>query len=151
MRNIMCLVTVLALFALPAVSSDKKDADPATEIRAAMADPENVVVVIADPMPRQYVPRPGNMAVIPVSGIANLDGSRVTVKAGTFVIADMQEVEKPKKAAEQLLAKWKSRTGDNYIVVPEGARKMMYTFFFGELKADRTFNVVNVVLAAKPK
>jgi hypothetical protein len=102
-------------------------------------------------VPRPYVPRPGSMAVFPVSGIANVDGNRVTVKAGTFVIADMNEVEQPKKAAEQLLAKWKSRKGDNLIAVREGRGMVAYTFFLGELKEDRTFAVVKVVLAAKPK
>jgi hypothetical protein len=150
MRKMM-LIAALTLFALPSVSSDKKGTDPATDIRTAMTDPENVVVVIADPVARPYVPRPGNMAVFPVSGIATVEGTRVTVKAGTFAIADMNEVEQPKKAAEPLLAKWKSRKGDNLIVVKEGGRMVMYTFFFGELKQDRTFTVVKVVMAARPK
>ena len=150
MRNSMLVLVAMTVFALTAISADKKNADPVTEMRVAMADAESVLVVVADSQPRPYVPRPGHLAVFPVSGITNVDGNRVTVKAGTFVIADMNEVEQPKKVAGELLAKWKSRKGENLMVVRESGKTMAYTFFFGELKEDRTFEVNKVIVAGKP-
>jgi hypothetical protein len=122
-------------------AADKK-ADPEAEIRAAMADTSKVLVI---------VDARGDWAVFPVTGISEVSGNNVTVKAGTFTIADCQGRGSEKKQAEQLMAKWKSRKGENVIVVSDGGKMWGLTFSFGELKADRRFEVKKVILPATPK
>jgi hypothetical protein len=141
MRNRLIGITLMAL-ALVAVSLQaKKPTDPEADLRAAMADAANVLVILYNQ---------NHLAVFPVSGISEVTGLNVTIKAGTFVIHSCQSSSSPKKLAEQLLPKWKSRKGDNLVVVKEGGM-MAYTFFFGELKEDKAFTVEKVILVGKPK
>ncbi len=141
MRKALLFVPVLALAVLPAIPGTQNDSGLEARIRAAMGDPANVMVV---------VDTQDTWAVFPVSGIGEVAANRVTVNAGTFVITDCQGAGSQKKQAAQLLAKWKSRQGDNYIVVSGGGMQML-TFFFGELKEARTFEVKQIVLPAPPK
>ncbi len=140
MRKALMFVPVLALAVLPAIPGTQNDSGLEARIRAAMGDPSNVMVVVDT----QDI-----WAVFPVSGIGEVAANRVTVNAGTFVIADCMGAGSQKKQAAQLLAKWKSRQGENYIV--SGGGMQMLTFFFGELKEARTFEVKQIVLPAPPK
>jgi len=141
MRKTLLIATILILAALPAIPVTQTESGLEADIRAAMGNPANVMVVIDVQ---------DSWAVFPVSGIGEVAGNRVTVNAGTFVIADCMGAGSQKKQAAQLLAKWKSRQGENYIVVSSGGMQML-TFFFGELKEARTFEVKQIVLPAPPK
>ncbi|MCK7479507.1 MAG: hypothetical protein M0C28_20800 [Candidatus Moduliflexus flocculans] len=141
MRKALLILAVLILAALPAIPVTQNDSGLEADIRAAMANPSNVMVIIDTQ---------DSWAVFPVSGISEVAGTSIIVKEGTFVIADCQGAGSAKKQAGQLLAKWKSRQGDNVIVVSGGGMQML-TFFFGELKEARTFEVKKIMLPAPPK
>lgn len=141
MRKALLVVPVLVLAALAANPGAQNDSGLEADIRAAMANPSNVLVIIDTQ---------DSWAVFPVSGIGEVAANSVTVNAGTFVVADCQGAGSQKKQAAQLLAKWKSRQGENYIVVSSGGMQML-TFFFGELKEARTFEVKKIMLPAPPK
>jgi len=135
MHKILLVAAVLALVVIPAIQGAQNTGDLETDIRAAMSDSSKALVIVdSDDL----------WAVFPVTGISEVAGNKVTVKAGTFVIADCQSSGSPKKQAEKLLAKWKSRKGENYIVASSGGMQMI-TFFFGELKEVRTFEVKKVI------
>jgi hypothetical protein len=136
MYKALLAVVVVAFLAIPASLGAQSESDLEADIRAAMSDSSKVLVIVDSE---------DLWAVFPVTGISEVAGNKVTVKAGTFVIADCQSAGSPKKQADKLLAKWKSRKGENYIVASSGGMQMI-TFFFGELKEVRTFEVKKVVL-----
>jgi hypothetical protein len=142
LTNLLGLMLSALAFIPPAGADQKAASNPEADVRAAMGAPANVLVI---------VDVTGHWAVFPVAEIGEVAGAKVTIKAGTFVIADCQGAGSMKKQAEQLQAKWKSRKGENYIVVSDGGRMKMLTFFIGELKEDRLFEVKTVVLAGPPK
>lgn len=136
MYKALLTVVVATVLVIPAFPGAQSGSDLEADIRAAMSDPSKALVI---------VDTQDLWAVFPVTGISEVAGNKVTVKAGTFAIADCQGFGSSKKQAESLLAKWKSRKGENYIVVSSGGMQMI-TFFFGELKEVRTFEVKKIIL-----
>jgi len=85
-------MVVWTLVCLPVALAGKIE-NPEADIRAAIADAPKVLVV-SEPN--------GDWGFFPVSGIGEVSGAKVTVKAGAFVITQCPEGSgSPKKMAEQ--------------------------------------------------
>ncbi len=136
------IVATLAV-ALPTRVPAKERPTVESLLASAKADPANVLVVV------EVAGSKRNCAVFPVAGITKVEGRRVAVELGTFVITDSPPPDKvpAKKLAQALLKKWKSRETKDNVVVVGG---YMLTFAIGELKESRDFEVQDVLEVARP-